>query len=107
MFDEESQSLKALAIALDRIQEPPNEQTQLNLSQTVKRLRLIIRDCFPLNEFYNQALDQIREKQESQTQVRFTTSKRSFSDLEGLGKEIWQGMDAQVYVDRERDSWNG
>jgi hypothetical protein len=25
--------------------------------------------------------------------------------LRGLGKEIWQGLDAQEYVDRERDSW--
>ena len=26
--------------------------------------------------------------------------------LEGLGKEIWEGIDAQEYVDRERDSWD-
>ncbi len=32
---------------------------------------------------------------------------RSIMELEGLGKEIWQGVDAQEYVDRERDSWNG
>lgn len=25
--------------------------------------------------------------------------------LRGLGKEIWQGVDAQEYVNRERDSW--
>jgi hypothetical protein len=28
-------------------------------------------------------------------------------ELEGLGKEIWQGIDAQDYVNQERDSWNG
>jgi hypothetical protein len=33
--------------------------------------------------------------------------KRSIMELEGLGKGIWQGVDAQEYVDRERDSWNG
>jgi hypothetical protein len=33
--------------------------------------------------------------------------RRSIMELEGLGKEIWQGVDAQEYVDRERDSWNG
>jgi hypothetical protein len=33
--------------------------------------------------------------------------KRSIMELEGLGKEIWQGVDAQEYVDQERDSWNG
>lgn len=28
-------------------------------------------------------------------------------ELEGLGKEIWEGMDAREYVRRERDSWHG
>ncbi|ELS04205.1 hypothetical protein Xen7305DRAFT_00039330 [Xenococcus sp. PCC 7305] len=28
-------------------------------------------------------------------------------ELEGLGKDIWQGIDAQEYVDQERSSWNG
>jgi hypothetical protein len=32
---------------------------------------------------------------------------RSILELRGLGKEIWQGIDAQEYVNRERDSWNG
>ncbi len=26
--------------------------------------------------------------------------------LRGLGKEIWRGIDAQEYVNQERDSWN-
>lgn len=33
--------------------------------------------------------------------------KRSILELEGLGKEIWQGIDAQAYVEQERASWNG
>jgi hypothetical protein len=28
-------------------------------------------------------------------------------ELRGLGKEIWQGIDAQEYVNQERASWNG
>ena len=28
-------------------------------------------------------------------------------ELQGLGKEIWRGMDAQEYVNQERDSWGG
>lgn len=32
---------------------------------------------------------------------------RSILELQGLGKEIWGNMDAQSYVDQERDSWNG
>jgi hypothetical protein len=31
--------------------------------------------------------------------------KRSLLELEGLGKEIWEGIDAQEYVNQERDSW--
>ena len=31
----------------------------------------------------------------------------SILELQGLGKEIWQGVDAQEYVDGERASWNG
>ena len=33
--------------------------------------------------------------------------KRSILELEGLGEEIWNGIDAQEYVNQERDSWNG
>ncbi len=29
----------------------------------------------------------------------------SIMELEGLGAEIWQGVDAQAYVDQERASW--
>jgi hypothetical protein len=34
-------------------------------------------------------------------------SHHSILELRGLGKEIWQGIDAQDYVDHERASWNG
>lgn len=34
-------------------------------------------------------------------------SRVSILELQGLGKEIWQGIDAQEYVDRERAAWNG
>lgn len=33
--------------------------------------------------------------------------KRSIVELEGLGKETWQGLDAQEYVNQERATWNG
>ena len=35
------------------------------------------------------------------------SKKRSILDLEGLGKEIWQGIDAQEYVNQERGKCNG
>ena len=31
---------------------------------------------------------------------------RHLSELRGLGKEIWQGIDAQEYVDQLRDEWD-
>jgi hypothetical protein len=33
--------------------------------------------------------------------------RRSILELQGLGKEIWEGIDAQEYVNSERSSWNG
>jgi len=32
---------------------------------------------------------------------------RSILELEGLGKEIWKGVDPDEYVAKERDSWDG
>jgi hypothetical protein len=32
-------------------------------------------------------------------------SRRSITEMRGLGKEIWQGQDAQDYVNQERDLW--
>lgn len=32
---------------------------------------------------------------------------RSILELEGLGQDLWSGIDAQEYVRRERNSWNG
>jgi len=34
-------------------------------------------------------------------------ARRSILELQGLGKEIWQDIDASEYVARERASWNG
>ena len=31
---------------------------------------------------------------------------RSIMELHGLGAEIWQGIDAQQYVNELRDEWN-
>ncbi|GIX49168.1 MAG: hypothetical protein KatS3mg131_3379 [Candidatus Tectimicrobiota bacterium] len=35
-----------------------------------------------------------------------THSQRSLLELEGLGAEIWQGIDAQQYVDELRKEWD-
>jgi hypothetical protein len=33
--------------------------------------------------------------------------RHSIMELKGLGKEIWEGIDAQEYVNEERRSWRG
>jgi DNA-binding PucR family transcriptional regulator len=35
-----------------------------------------------------------------------TTKKRSLLELRGLGAEIWEGIDAQEYVNQLRDEWD-
>ena len=38
--------------------------------------------------------------------VQVTDAKpHSIMELEGLGAEIWRDVDAQAYIDQERDSW--
>jgi hypothetical protein len=34
-------------------------------------------------------------------------AERSLLELQGLGKETWIGVDAQEYVDGEREAWSG
>ena len=40
-------------------------------------------------------------------QVTTPARRRSILELQGLGKEIWQDVDAQDYIDQERATWNG
>jgi len=40
-------------------------------------------------------------------QLSVPMSRRSILELQGLGKEIWQGLDIQEYIAKERASWNG
>lgn len=35
-----------------------------------------------------------------------STKRHSILELRGLGKEIWQGIDTQKYIDDERSSWD-
>jgi plasmid stability protein len=40
------------------------------------------------------------------SQVTAEPEPLSIRDLRGLGKEIWKGVDAVAYVERERRSWD-
>jgi hypothetical protein len=54
--------------------------------------------------------DQLRLLEELAVIIRRridTAPHRSILELQGLGKEIWRGIDAQEYVDQERASWSG
>jgi hypothetical protein len=54
--------------------------------------------------------EQMQLMQELATIVSHRTqakSKRNIMELEGLGKNIWRGINAQEYVEQERQSWNG
>jgi uncharacterized protein (DUF488 family) len=54
--------------------------------------------------------DQLRLLEQIAVLIRRKTtvkSHRSILEMQGLGKEIWQNIDAQKYVDEERNSWNG
>ncbi len=41
----------------------------------------------------------------SATGLAVELPRRSITELHGLGKEIWEGIDAQNYVDQLRDEW--
>jgi len=67
------------------------------------------------NEIKNQVLsltpeEQLRLIDEVLSVVRHRVTakpKRSILELEGLGKEVWSGIDAQEYVNQERGKCNG
>ncbi len=55
-------------------------------------------------------VEQLRLLEELAALVRCRIASRprhSILELQGLGKKIWKGVDAQAYVDRERASWDG
>lgn len=54
--------------------------------------------------------DQLRLLEELAVIIRRrmdVAQRRSILELQGLGKEIWRGVDAQEYIDQERASWSG
>jgi hypothetical protein len=40
------------------------------------------------------------------TESPLATKKHSLRELRGLGKEIWEGIDAQDYINQQRDEWD-
>jgi hypothetical protein len=47
-------------------------------------------------------VDLLAERKEGEPELK----KRSILEFEGLGAEIWQGIDAQEYLNELRDEWD-
>lgn len=72
-----------------------------------------------LTSNYEEALDrvlqltpdeQVRLLEELELVVRRRATvrpKHSITELRGLGKEIWQKIDVEKYIEEERNSWDG
>ena len=66
---------------------------------------------------YDEILDRARSELSSDEQLKLVNAlcqiagaksrKHSILELRGLGKEIWEGIDPDEYVRKERDSWDG
>ncbi|HDN68166.1 MAG TPA: hypothetical protein ENG23_01075 [Methanomicrobia archaeon] len=67
-----------------------------------KELLVRIQQLDPVEQF--RLLEELAALVRSRTASR---SRRSILELQGLGKKIWQGLDAQEFIDRERASWDG
>lgn len=59
------------------------------------------------NEFTAEQQRRLVDKLSQHTACKDGGAQHSITDLKGLGKEIWQGIDADQYVASERDSWDG
>ena len=66
-----------------------------------------------VNELFAQAkaLEQWQQKELIMLLVDHLASeppkpKRSLKELQGLGKEIWEGVDAQEYINELRNEWD-
>ena len=54
--------------------------------------------------------EQLLEEIEALIRRRITSNKgtvHSLLELEGLGAEVWKGIDPQKYIEEERRSWRG
>lgn len=68
---------------------------------------------FP-DELYAELQDRARRERRSVAQevirlIEVATqgqAKHSILELRGLGKEIWEGVDAAAYIEEERSSWD-
>ncbi len=53
----------------------------------------------------NEKLRLIAKVSGAMAETEVERPQRSIMELHGLGKEIWEGIDAQEYVNEMRDEW--
>lgn len=51
--------------------------------------------------------EQLKLIDELSRQAGAKNGRRSIRELRGLGKDVWNGVDADDYVREERDAWSG
>ena len=69
----------------------------------------------PYDEILSRAKDQLSQEQQQRLVEELAQhvgringrQQHSIMELKGLGKDIWQGIDPDEYVAKERDSWDG
>ncbi len=68
----------------------------------------------PYDDILNRARTELTQEQKqrlseilSQDAGRKNGGSHQITELRGLGKEIWKDVDADQYVAKERDSWDG
>lgn len=54
-----------------------------------------------------EVIERALETLASQEEVAWIEGRGSILQLQGLGKETWQEVEPQQFVDDERSSWNG
>jgi len=69
----------------------------------------------PYDDILKRAEDELTQEQQQRLVEKLAQTagrkngpqEHSIMELKGLGKEIWKDVDADEYVAKERDSWDG
>lgn len=69
-------------------------------------LQDIIHEIQSLSDNERTKLIELLLDTQAKTREKKPGKKRSLRELRGLGKEIWAGIDAQEFIDLQRDEWD-
>jgi len=74
--------------------------------QTTSIEQLYERHIKPLPSHEQLKLVELIARKMARSRDAAKSPKRSIMELHGLGAEIWDGIDAQEYVDEQRTKWD-